>query len=505
MDELSNLRRQGVRVIAAIAWLINAIIAGGSFFAGTGALPVVLALALSIYPAWAAIKGRDDAVTRITLGATLPVYCAILLYQWSGSSWLIDLHMTFFAVIAVLAGLADWRPVLAGAAVTAVHHLVLNFAAPAYVFGADADLARVVLHAVIVVIETGVLMVLAQRLERMLLAQVAAREHVALSEQASQQERARRDAEQRQVVEAIEQGLKALAAGELGCRIEQRFPPAFEELRSNFNSALADLNTLVGSVAQCSGEIQNGAREIRMAADDLARRTESQASSVEQASHAIGTVAASANDTASLAAEASDTLSHSQERAAQGQEVMAEAMATMQRIEQSASEIGQIVTLIDGIAFQTNLLALNAGVEAARAGDAGKGFAVVANEVRALAQRSADAAKDIKSLITTSTSQVSEGVALVTRTGEVLQELLDEVTTISGTVARIAEAARGNAGDLTGVRETFGAIDRSTQQNAAMVEESNAALRTLAQETDTLMAAVQRFHGQEAPALRRAA
>ncbi|MBU6268350.1 MAG: methyl-accepting chemotaxis protein [Sphingomonadales bacterium] len=506
MEELIELRAQGVRVIAAVAWLITAIIAGGSFFAATGFLPAVLALALSVYPTVAAAKGHSDTATRIALGATMPVFCAILLYQWSGHGWLIDLHMTFFAMIAILAGLADWRPVLAGAAVTAVHHLVLNFAAPAYVFGADADFARVVLHAVIVVIETAVLMVLAQRLEAMLLAQVAARAEVVLAEQAAERERAQRDAEQRLVVDHIERGLKALAAGELDCRIDQRFPPAFEALRADFNSALGDLNALVGSVAQCSGEIQNGTREIRMAADDLSRRTEMQASTVEQASHAIGQVAVSANQTAALATETSDTLNHSQARAAQGREVMARAMATMGQIEHSATEIAQIVSLIDGIAFQTNLLALNAGVEAARAGDAGKGFAVVANEVRALAQRSADAAKDIKALITASSSQVSEGVSLVTRTGDVLQELLDEVTGITGTVVRIAEAARGNAADLTGVRETFGNIDRSTQQNAAMVEESNAALRALAQETDTLMAAVNRFHGTEARApLRRAA
>lgn len=384
MDELDQLRRQGVRVIAAIAWLVTAIIAGGCFFAGTGFLPVLLALALTVYPTLAAARGAGDVATRISLGATMPVYCAILLFQWSGGSWLIDLHMTFFAMIAVLACLADWRPVLAGAAVTAVHHLVLNFIAPAYVFGANADFARVVLHAVIVVIETGVLMAIAQRLEAMLLAQVAARAEVTLAEQAADRERQRRDEEQRFVVEEVERGLHALAAGELACRIERPFPAGFEALRDNFNSALSDLNALVGSIAQCSGEIQNGAREIRVAADDLAHRTETQASAVEQASHAVGEVATSANDTAALAADASTTLGRSQERASQGREVMALAMATMSRIESSSSEISQIVTLIDGIAFQTNLLALNAGVEAARAGESGKGFAVVATEVRAL-------------------------------------------------------------------------------------------------------------------------
>ena len=176
-------------------------------------------------------------------------------------------------------------------------------------------------------------------------------------------------------------------------------------------------------------------------------------------------------------------------------------MKSMTLIEQSARQIGSIVTLIDGIAFQTNLLALNAGVEAARAGDSGKGFAVVANEVRSLAQRSANAAKDIKTLIDASSAQVGEGVKLVMRTGDALKEIMTQVMEIANTVQQAAVAAESNAGDLQEVSKSFGNIGSSTQMNAAMAEETTAALRALSSETSGLIGLVSRFRCQEAPAL----
>ena len=495
MEELDSLRLQGIRILAGIAWLATTIVAGGSLFAGTGALPVVMAAGLAVFPTWAAAQRLNDMALRIALGATMPLYCAILLFQWTGHAFLIDLHMTFFAVIAVLVVLADWRAVVAGAAVTAVHHLVLNFVAPSLVFSNGADLGRVVLHAVVVIVETSILVLLANRLEQLLLAQVAAREARNALRASAEAERTTRDAEQQEVVAAIAQGLGALAHGDLTQRIDTRFPEAFEGLRLNFNQALGDLDKLVASVASASARIQCGTGEIHVASNDLARRTEQQAASIEQAAHTIADLVAAAGQTASRAEEASTTLSQSQNQAAHGAEVVSEAMATMERIEQSSAEIGQIVALIDGIAFQTNLLALNAGVEAARAGDAGKGFAVVANEVRALAQRSADAAKDIKRLITNSSAQVSQGVELVTRTGKALQDVMEQVSSIAGSVGEITGAVKGNAAELTRVRETFTAIDYSTQQNAAMVEESTAALRTLAAETNLLTGAIAHFKG----------
>ncbi|HWU03787.1 MAG TPA: methyl-accepting chemotaxis protein [Novosphingobium sp.] len=493
MQELDTLRSLGMRALVAVCWACVAIVLGGSLFSAAGLLPVVMALAITALPTMMIAQGRSDATARLVLGATMPLYPAILLYQWSGSAWMIDLHMTFFAVIAMTAGLADWRPVLAAAAVTAVHHLVLNFAAPALVFSGTGNVPRVLLHAVVVVAETAVLAALAIKLERGMVEQAQTQAEAERVRQRADAERDAREAEQRMVVDQIGAGLDALAKGDLSHRMTGVFPAAFGQLRDDFNAALADLEQLVGNVADASSHIQAGAAEIRTASDDLARRTERQAGSVEQASTTLNRLVDAATDTAQNAATVNTALASAQDSATAGQDVVNRAMATMERVEKSASEIRQIIGLIDGIAFQTNLLALNAGVEAARAGESGKGFAVVANEVRALAQRSADAANGIKALIDTSTTEVAEAVSQVVQTGEALNVIQTQVIEIGMAVDGIAYAANGNASDLRDVNGTFDELDRATQQNAAMVEESTAALRALSDATDGLMHVISRF------------
>ena len=498
MDEITKLRRLGIKGLVLVGWFITAIIACGSFFATTGFVPVVLALAISALPTVLAMGDRTDTTARIMLGATMPLYSAILLYQWSGAAWQIDLHMTFFAMIAMLAVLVDWRPILAGAAVTAVHHLALNFLAPALVFGDTGNLERVILHAVVVIAETIVLLALTNTLEKVMRDQVAAQEEKERIAAQAEAERQQSEAVRQAVVREIGDGLRAMAAGDLNYRIRAAFPQAFEELRENFNQTAGNLATMVGDVAQASQHIQAGSTEIRTASDDLARRTEQQAASVEQANGTMGRLVSVATQTAQQATTVNTELEAAQRSARAGQEIVSRAMATMQLVEQSSSEITQIIALIDGIAFQTNLLALNAGVEAARAGDSGKGFAVVANEVRALAQRSADAANGIKAIISTSSSQVAEGVSQVVQTGHALEGIIAQVLAVSDAVSAIAHAASENVQDLARVRETFGLLDNSTQQNAAMVEESNAALRALVNETNKLTTVVGRFQSEAA-------
>jgi methyl-accepting chemotaxis protein len=495
MDELASLRQQGVRIIAGIAGLAVAVTVVSSVFAGSGYWPPVMAVALAIFPTVCAMHGSSEPLARIALGATMPLFCAVLVYQWSGAPWMIDLHMTFFAAIAVLAVLADWRPVMAGAAVTAVHHLALNLLSPALVFGGTGDLGRVVLHAVVVVVETGALALVAIRFEALLLARAAAQARAAELERVTKLERDERAAEQALVVGAIAEGLRKLAAGNLQSRISTAFPAAFDSLRVDFNRTLVDLEGMVGLVARASRQIRTGTSEIRTASEDLAHRTEAQASTVAQAMNTITGLVGVARDTLGRAEATNSALVQSAERVRVGHEVVASAITTMEKIQQSSGEIGQIVTLIDGIAFQTNLLALNAGV----------GFAVVANEVRALAQRSADAARDIKTLITASTTLVGEGVELVGQTGEVLREVVDDVAAFAGTMGEITHAVGDTARNLAQVRETFGALDSTTQRNAAMVEQSHAALRSLSDETAILVDAVRRFSGSDVPKPRLAA
>ena len=298
---------------------------------------------------------------------------------------------------------------------------------------------------------------------------------------------------QAMVVTAVARALERLTAGDLTCRLETPFLPEYEALRSNFNAAMVQLQDLVrGIVAHTSG-IRSGTEEIAQSADDLSRRTEQQAASLEETAAALDQITATVRKTAEGAQQARDVVSRTKAEAEHSGVVVRDAVAAMGEIEQSSRQIGRIIGVIDEIAFQTNLLALNAGVEAARAGDAGRGFAVVASEVRTLAQRSADAAKEIKALISASAQQVGAGVKLVGRTGEALAGIVSQVSEINGVVSDIAASASEQATGLAEVNTAVNQMDQVTQQNAAMVEQSTAASRSLAQETGQLARLTGRF------------
>jgi methyl-accepting chemotaxis protein len=307
-------------------------------------------------------------------------------------------------------------------------------------------------------------------------------------------------AQEQQIVSALGSGLKKLSQNQLDFQISEAFSGAYDELRTDFNAAVASLGTTIRSVRTSAASVHNGATEIRSASDDLARRNERQAANLEEAAAAMNQVTDNIRQTAERATLVQRTISATHTEAADGGKVVAQATGAMAAIEKSAQEIGQIVSVIDAIAFQTNLLALNAGVEAARAGDAGRGFAVVANEVRALAQRSADAAKDIKELITASTRQVGDGVTLVAETGTLLEKIVAGVGDITGLMTEIADSANAQSLNLQQINVTVGEMDRMTQQNAAMVEESTAASRSLADEANELAAIVSRFQAGDGDA-----
>jgi methyl-accepting chemotaxis protein len=316
--------------------------------------------------------------------------------------------------------------------------------------------------------------------------------------------RAREASERAQadVVRQVRAALDAVAGGDLTWRIDTRFPDEYEPLRDAFNGSVARLAGLLGESLDSAHSVLTAASEIDSASTDLAKRNQRQAASVEEQAAALTQISGSVADTAGQANALQSLIASAHSEASRGGDVVSSAVTAMAAIEQSAQEIGQIIGLIDGIAFQTNLLALNAGVEAARAGDAGRGFAVVANEVRALAQRSADAAADIKRLITASGDQVGSGVALVGDAGTLLGSMVRRMDDIRGSITTIATAAgeqSHNLGNLTGsVRE----MDRVTQANAAMVEQATAAARSLADEARQLQGAIAQFR---LPARQRAA
>jgi methyl-accepting chemotaxis protein len=316
----------------------------------------------------------------------------------------------------------------------------------------------------------------------------------------SEQERAEREqasmdeeTRTRQAVQALADGLERLAQGDVSATIDTPFKAELESLRENYNNTTRKLSESLSSVRESTASLQSNAKEVRTAADDLAQRTEQQAASLVQTSAALEEITVTVNTASERAEDASNMVAETKDSAQQSGEVVENAMHAMGRIETASQEISNIINVIDEIAFQTNLLALNAGVEAARAGDAGRGFAVVAHEVRELAQRTATAAKDIKTLITKSGKEVQSGVELVTAAGTALSRIGEDVIRINEHVSAIATGAREQAVGIQGINSAVTQMDQTTQQNAAMVEQTNAVSQMLAQESENLATTVGQF------------
>ncbi len=306
--------------------------------------------------------------------------------------------------------------------------------------------------------------------------------------------------ERMQDVATVGAAMSRLAEGDLEARITKNLMPSLESLRTDFNAAAEVLQSALQQVSGAVFTIQSGTGEISTSARDLSRRTEQQAASLEETAAALDQITATVQKTASGALHARKVVATATGDADKSGDIVRHAVAAMDGIEKSSQEIGQIIGVIDEIAFQTNLLALNAGVEAARAGDAGRGFAVVASEVRALAQRSADAAKEIKRLITTSGRQVADGVSLVGDAGNALERISRQVAEINTVVAEISASAQEQAAGLSQVNTAINQMDQMTQQNAAMVEETTAVSESLAHEGHDLARLISRFKvGRAAP------
>ncbi len=325
-------------------------------------------------------------------------------------------------------------------------------------------------------------------------AEAASERNMTESERRRNAEAARVKAEEMEMATAgLADGLSHLAAGDLSFQLNQDFAPDFEALRKNFNASVLQLAQTLQSVTTAAQSIDSGSREISQSSDDLSKRTEQQAASLEETAAALDQITANVSNSSQRAEEARQIAVQANASASQSGSVVANAVNAMERIEQSSGQISSIISVIDEIAFQTNLLALNAGVEAARAGDAGKGFAVVAQEVRELAQRSAKAAKEIKELIRNSSVEVDNGVKLVRDTGNALKVIGDYVVTINQHMDAIALSSREQSVGLAEVNTAVNQMDQVTQQNAAMVEEMNAAGATLAQESNHLKELISQF------------
>ncbi|MDH4411808.1 MAG: methyl-accepting chemotaxis protein [Rhizobium sp.] len=328
------------------------------------------------------------------------------------------------------------------------------------------------------------------RLER----EAEANRSMSEKERLARQEQAVKEAEDvKFAVDNLATALSRLSDGDLSFRIDQPFVQSLDGVRMDFNTSAAKLEDALSHVAENARGINAGSNEIKSAADDLAKRTEQQAAAVEETAAALEQITTTVKDSTKRAQEAGHLVSRAKSGAEDSGAIVRQAVVAMQKIEQSSQSISNIIGVIDEIAFQTNLLALNAGVEAARAGEAGKGFAVVAQEVRELAQRSANAAKEIKALIMTSNAQVQEGVQLVGHTGQALETIVAEVQEINRHVVAIVESAQEQSSGLQQINTAVNQMDQDTQKNAAMVEETTAASYSLAKEVGALNGLLAQF------------
>ncbi len=322
------------------------------------------------------------------------------------------------------------------------------------------------------------------------------------AEQAARRAEAQRqtdEAAQTRLVEILAENLSKLSEGDLRAVIDAPLDGAHQRVKDDFNGATNSLRLALEQVLDAVGVLKTGSEEIANSADDLSRRTEQQAASLEETAAALDQITATVQRSAEGARQASTAAVAARTETERSGEVMQRAVSAMDGISRRSAEIGDIIGVIDEIAFQTNLLALNAGVEAARAGESGRGFAVVASEVRTLAQRSAEAAKEIKLLISASASEVSEGVKLVGETGRALETIAAKVAEMDALAAEIAASSQEQATGLGQVNAAVNQMDQVTQQNAAMVEETTAAATALQNETRQLAALVNRFNTGRSP------
>ena len=550
MNPMSDHAR-AVRLVLIGAWCLVPVPALVAFFVGNAALPI---LATSVCFGLMGLIGSrlSGRAARLAVSLALIGQAIVFSAAFAGHAWQADSHMAFFALLATLMVLADPVVVLIAAGVIAAHHLSLGLFLPQLVYpSADliVNLQRTVMHGLIVAIEAGILFwairkqnmseetakaarlsaeaasaassaahaeAEAARLKteealrdaRVAQAEAEASKETALAEaeraqsadrrarEQELQDRAERDARKKvqdDVVQALRSGLSALAQGELTKPLNDPFDHAYEDLRHDFNASLTALNGALAHVRDTAGQIGEETTGIASLADGLATRSETQAASLAQVSVTADGMVAQVKKTAADASVAREIAVQTRARADESAKLVVEAVDVMQRIADSSSQVQNIITVIDEIAFQTNLLALNAGVEAARAGDAGRGFAVVASEVRALAQRSSDAAKEIRGLIETSGRQVAEGVDVVDGTGKALGDVSASVTDIAEQISSIARIAHLQAAAPAEIYTALSEFVTANHADREALTEASSASQILKGRTDALTRALDAF------------
>ncbi|WP_405402778.1 methyl-accepting chemotaxis protein [Paracoccus sp. Ld10] len=482
---------------------------------GNGSLVAPAAIAIIAGCAtldWRRTNGGHS--TQITLAVGLGLTVGFMVYQLTGHPWQIDMHMYFFAAFATVGVFCSWRPLVAYAGVVAAYHLLINLLLPEAIFPGSGDLERVLLHAVILIVQAAVLIWLAHRQTQAFAnsgnAIVAARGAEAEAERLAADQRltsanaaetaARQAAVQNRVVKEISEGLARLATGNLTTAIHSPasdpFPFEYEALRESYNTVLQQLGQVMTEIEAVADGVRAGSDEIDQAAQHLAVRAETQAATLEQSAAAMQQLTTSVKSSALRISEAESAGSENHAQADNGANIVKDAIEAMRAIENSAEKITSIIDVIENISFQTNLLALNAGVEAARAGDAGRGFAVVASEVRGLAQRSSDSAREIRALIAESARHVQAGSLLVEKTGGSLEGILKIAVNVQAMMKEISASSQEQSVGLAEINSGIIQLDQVTQQNAAVAEETNAAASSLKQKAAELLRVISRLQNK---------
>jgi len=514
-------------IMAAIAIILEMVFHGDFSLAGTLAALGLAALLTTFF------VNRQSATFRYMAVAVMMAEVMALLIAARGQPLQTDIHMAFFAGLAVCALLYDTKAIILGAALVAVHHLVLGMTLDDLIFYGGGGFTRVLLHAVILIIETVSLIwmtVNTQHLlqisdERSEQAQTSAQEAELLADEVQRTTatgRQERQATMQQlssdfnrVVDAAGQGdfsarietsykdpelanlatsinglietvggslgetarvLSSLANADLRARMSGQYQGAFATLQADTNALADTLTTIMSGLRSAISSMRSATSEIVIGTNDLSERTTKQAATIEETSAAIEQLAATVLENADRARDANTNAQKVNQVGEEGGAVMRQANDAMSRITESSSKISNIIGLIDDIAFQTNLLALNASVEAARAGDAGQGFAVVAVEVRRLAQSAAQASADVKTLVEASAGEVGAGTKLVAEAASKLAAMMEAARANNTLMEGIARNSREQASAIEEVSGAVRQIDQMTQHNAALVEQTNAAI-----------------------------
>ena len=470
---LELLRHRVSRALGFLLWLHVPVIAGLAWVMGAPLLfPVAAALVLTIMAELLAVRRAQAATGHLIFSIVYGAQVAIMVGLMRDHAWQADMHMYFFAALAILSALCSWPAIVAYVGFVAVHHLALNYLATELVFVGAADLGRVVMHAVILLSEGVALGVLTY-----VLALIFTNQTRVLASAESARSTAEKLLHNREGEQAVQSGAVArlieritdLAAGDYGKDLKPAaFPAEYEAVVQALNLLSRRLSAAVSTVAHAARGVQNSGSSLVSSAQALESSSSEQVALLDRARSAFSGLGQGIGETVALASQADAAMRENRVEVERGTELLAEVVEAMGLIEQSTGQIRQIVEVMDNIAFQTNLLALNAGVEAARAGDTGRGFAVVAQEVRALAQRAAESAREIRGLIDQGQGNVEMGTRKVGQTTQALESLITSAQRAAGFVSDIAGLVSQQGQGLHGLQEEVNSLDSQARHNATL-------------------------------------